>query len=167
MWKAKNTLFWTCIIAGSIACLIMVSVIAYTVASRTIANNYTARLKLSLNAAALTSGLYVKAEDGYHELDDDSYRKLSFYLTIRPVLAIIGGDKQSEERIELLIGEDTVLIAPRGNDGDRAVVYFETAGKSYRISIRNNDLWRDLHSIVDESHYYTPEPDVPEESKAV
>ncbi len=147
----------TVIFTGVAAFLLGIAFLIYSVSSRTITNDYTARLQISLNAAMLSNGIHVKGDDGaYHELGEDSYKKLGFYLTQKPVLAIFGG---SGDALELRIGDDTLRVVPKGTEGIRAVVYFETMGKSYRVEVKDNRLWDGLNACTGEEAYLAPEPD--------
>lgn len=148
IWRGLWTVFAIVVVA-------ILAFLVYTVASRTTTNNYESRLAISFGAAALTDGVHVKSGDEYHRLDEESCRKLEYYLTRKMVLAI-GGGQRNGETIELLIGEDPLRVVYNGNE-ERAVVHFETMGKTYRIGVRDSSLWSAMRSLVGASHYWQEE----------
>lgn len=138
-----------CILVGILAIVFMVQ-------SRSVTNEYRQRINLALQVALTSDGLHVEAEDGWHELDEESYRKLNFYLTQNVNLTFSKGDAGGEA-IALRIGTDPVTIVHNGDSEEKAVVTFTTADKSFRIRIEGSKLWQGLRAAVGTERYYLPE----------
>lgn len=127
-------------------------ILVFFLVSRTVTNDYTARVQISLDAAAISDRLAIETPDGDKALGDDSYNKLRFYLSTRPALALFARGNE-DSAITLRIGDDTARISPLGDDGTRAVVFFQTGSKTYRVIITGNRLWGELLLCTDENNY--------------
>jgi|GEM_PF-4713771 len=156
--RTKTRVMWGVGAAFGACVLAALCVLVFMLVSRTVTKEYATRLQLSLNAAVLTEGIHVKADDTYHALDAESYRTLGFYLAQNPVMALWGGNGNEEDRVELKIGDDTLTVTPVGSQGDRAIVRFTTQGKSFRVQIRHHSLIKGIQGSTDERHYEPAEP---------
>lgn len=131
--------------------------IAYFTYSRGMVNEYKQRVSLALQAAIVSEGLHVQADDGWHELDEEAYRKLTYYLTLNANHTFSRGDTQGET-ISLRIGSDPVTVVHAGDGEEKAVVTFETADKTFRVTVQANKYWPGIREAVGEARYYLPEP---------
>ncbi len=150
--KIGRWVLWGIIVCAVLAFLAAMGIVIYSVASRTMSNNYIAQVKLSLNAAALSDeGVWIKDGEKQERLVDESRRKLAFHLTQNASLPLFM-DEDEEKAISLQIGQDSLVLVPVKGDGERAVVHFSTEGKSYRMVIRQYGLWDDLALCLGEDN---------------
>ena len=154
--RTKKWIFRAVIAAAILFVLAILGVLIYSITSKSVVNDYVKRVEMAFLAASVSSGVQVKTEEGYQELDVDTYRKLQLFMTRSAVLAF-GNGRTNGETVELLIGEDPVRFT-HADDGDqRAIVVFETEGKTYRVRVSDTSLWRNLRAAVDEDNYLVPE----------
>ncbi len=145
-------ILWGVVITAILMMLFGIGVIVYSVTSRTMSNNYTARVKLSLNAAALSDeGVLIEDGETLMRLEDECRRKLAFYLTQNPTLPLLVREDQAKA-LSFRIGQDTLVLVPVKGDGERAVVHFRTGEKSYRMVIRQSNLWENIVLCVGEEN---------------
>lgn len=164
---SRRTKKWIFRAVIAVIVLFILGILAYAgylLTSRSVSNDYRARVQLSFNAAQLSGdGLHVKAGDDYHALNEDSYRRISFYMMRNAQLAL-GNGRMDGETIELRIGDDPVRIVHDDDSETSAIVHFETGGKSYRMVVHDTNFWREMRRYTGEK-YYLDAGDVPQEEQ--
>ena len=126
--------------------LIVQAICIYLGMSAYVAKKYRPQIADQLLTHA-ENAVYFEQERQLYPIKAENMDKLLTYLSSNAALGLERGAEEQEKI--LMIGEDALRIAPVGEDGDRAVVYYEIGDESYRMGIRRYRLWEDIDRLLE------------------
>lgn len=137
--------------------VVLIAFIVFSLYSGHVQTKYLTYLRLATDAASASSGISVDTgNEAWQLLESDSGRKLYYYLSQNPMVALGSGDSESTDCIRLKIGEDLLTVTPVKNKPNSAVVTFSVLDQTFRMTIRSDGLWGNLRDWTGQSHYAKP-----------
>lgn len=132
----------------------VMSVVVFMLYTSHTQNSYLTYLRLATDAASASNGISVETgSEEWQRLESDSGRKLYYYLTQNPVVALGSGDTKSGESIRLKVGDDMLTITPVKNKPNYAVVRFSVLDEHFRMTVHGDNLWSNLREWTGQNHY--------------
>lgn len=159
-WYAKLMIF-----LGIGTLLFCIVGMTYVIRAKYQMNEYTLQLGAAFNAATIVNATetftdaenaVIAAYEGQKSvIVPENYKSLLSYLRrdhAMPFLSYI--NKEKALHISICDGSHLYILGDK--DGQGALVYFETAGETYRMHVTGGDLWQKIQDIAIKGSYKAP-----------